>query len=74
MTALVSVAASFWGKALCEYPAFFGVEAMTIKIDVYLLWELFLLVTGLWVIRTAWFIGKLAVGRFSRTFRINTRA
>ena len=22
MTALVSVAASFWGKALCEYPAF----------------------------------------------------
>ena len=38
---------------------------MTIKIDVYLLWELFLLVTGLWVIRTAWFIGKLAVGRFA---------
>ena len=24
MTALVSVAASFWGKALCEYPAFLG--------------------------------------------------
>jgi hypothetical protein len=25
MTALVSVAASFWGKALCEYPVFLGV-------------------------------------------------
>ena len=39
---------------------------MTIKIDSYLLFELFLLFSGLWVIRTVWFVGKLAVGRFSR--------
>jgi len=31
MTALVSVAASFWGKALCEYPVFLGVKTMTMK-------------------------------------------